>query len=135
MKQIGAFVAIVDDEEPIRKALLRLFRLANFRTEAFDSATALLQSLTSRTPDCVVLDLRLPDMSGLELLRRFSELDDPPPVVVITADDRQRTQEECLGLGVRHYLHKPIESDTLIKSVMDSVSGSCRPEAAGSEGA
>jgi FixJ family two-component response regulator len=121
MDEDGALVAIVDDEESIRKALLRLFRLARYRAQAFDSASDLLMSLSVRTPRCVVLDLQLPGMTGVQLLERFAELDDPPPVVVITSNDEQRVQDQCLALGTKRYFRKPIDCDALLDAVRDIV--------------
>ena len=112
-------IAIVDDEESIRKALTRLFRFADYRAEAFVSAADFLASLSERTPDCVVVDLQMPGMTGLELLKHLSRLPTPPPVIVITADDAQRTRDECKALGTKHYLRKPVDSAALLASVRD----------------
>jgi FixJ family two-component response regulator len=116
-----ALVAIVDDEESIRKALLRLFRLNSFRAEAFSSAADFLKSLSDRTPDCIVLDLHMPRMTGIELLRHLAGLERPPPVIVVTAHDEPHVRAESLRLGTRHYLLKPIDSDRLLESVRDVV--------------
>jgi FixJ family two-component response regulator len=121
MVKHGALVAIVDDEASIRKALLRLFRLARYQAEAFDSASGLLMSMADHSPSCVVLDLQLPGMTGVELLERFAELDDPPPVVVITSNDEQRVEDQCLALGTKRYFRKPIDCDALLDAVRDIV--------------
>ncbi len=111
-------VAIVDDQESVRKALLRLFRLELFHAEAFSSATALLESLeTSPPPDCVVLDLQMPGMTGLDLLRHFATIENAPPVVVLTAAHALRAEQECRSLGVRYYLAKPVDLQRLVDSV------------------
>lgn len=112
-------IAIVDDEESVRKALTRLFRFADYGAEGFVSATDFLTSLSERTPDCVVLDLQMPGMTGLELLKLISKMPTPPPVIVITADDAKRTQDECKALGTKHYLRKPVDCATLLASVRD----------------
>ena len=121
MDENGALVAIVDDEESIRRALVRLFRLAHYRTQAFDSASKFLTSLAVRKPNCVVLDLQLPGITGVELLERFAELENPPPVVVITSNDEQRMEARCLALGTKRYLRKPIDCDALLDAVRDIV--------------
>lgn len=112
-------IAIVDDEESIRKALTRLFRFADYGAEAFESAADFLASLSERPADCVVLDLQMQGMTGLELLEHLSRLPTPPPVIVVTADDTQRTQDECKALGTRYYLRKPVDCATLLASVRD----------------
>ena len=129
MDRREALVAIVDDEESIRRALLRLFRLNRFRTEAFSSAAAFLDSLSDRTPDCLVLDLHMPGITGLDLLRLLRGFAQPPPVIVITAHDKPHVRDECRRLGTRHYLNKPIDSKILLQHVRDvlDASSSSRP--------
>lgn len=115
------FIAIVEDDARIRTALLRLFRFAHYRAQAFCSADALLGSLSKRMPSCVVLDLHLPGMSGLELLRRLAKLDPFPPVVVITAHDDERVETACRALGSKRYFRKPIDCDKLLDAVHELV--------------
>ena len=76
-------IAIVDDEVSICRALLRLLRVANYRAESFNSPILFLESLAERVPDCVVLDLQMPMMTGVELQEHLQRLADPPPVIVI----------------------------------------------------
>ena len=75
MEAQPSLVAIVDDDARVRKALLRLFRFASYRAEAFRTAEAFLRSLSVQVPSCVVLDVHLPGMTGVELLRRLAALD------------------------------------------------------------
>jgi FixJ family two-component response regulator len=124
MDRGAALVAIVDDEESIRRALLRLFRLNGFRTEAFRSAADFLDSLSDRTPNCLVLDLHMPGMTGVELLRRLRQIARPPPVIVITAHDTPHLHDECRRLGTKHYLHKPLDSNKLLQNVRDVLDAS-----------
>jgi two-component system response regulator FixJ len=117
MKKL-ARVIIVEDEESIRRAFSRLLSIADFETEAFASAAEFLNSYDSLRPDCIVLDLRMPGMSGIDLLRHLAHhYEAIPPVIVITADDESALEEECMRLGTRLYLHKPVEGKTLIDSV------------------
>ena len=113
----AAAIAIVDDDASVRCALLRLIRCEGYSAAAFPSATALLSSLSLQIPRCVVLDLHLPDMTGLELLQRFAELDEAPPVVVITGNDDPCLRDRCLALGTRCYLSKPIDCDALLEAI------------------
>jgi FixJ family two-component response regulator len=114
-------IAIVDDESSICRALQRLLRVANYRAESFNSPIAFLESLAEQVPDCVVVDLQMPVMTGVELQQRLLELDDPPAVIIITAHDEPKTRERCLALGAVRYLRKPIEGDTLINSIEEAV--------------
>lgn len=119
MDAAAALVTIVDDDARIRTALLRLFRFARFRAHAFRTAAALLDSLEAEPPSCVVLDVHLPSMSGLELLKLFTALEAPPPVIVITADDDESLERDCKALGSRGYFHKPIDCDALLDAVRE----------------
>ena len=121
MDGTAPLIAIVDDEVSICRALLRLLRVANYRAEAFNSPLLFLESLAERVPDCVVLDLQMPMMTGVEMQQQLLQLDDPPPVIIITAHDEPKTRERCLALGAVRYLRKPIEGDLLIESIEAAV--------------
>jgi FixJ family two-component response regulator len=110
-------IAIVDDEVSICRALLRLLRVAEYRAEAFYSGISFLESLAERVPDCVVLDLQMPMMTGVEVQERLLKVKDPPPVIIITAHDESKARERCLALGAVRYLRKPIEGELLIDSI------------------
>jgi FixJ family two-component response regulator len=117
MRPEPALVAIVDDDARICTALLRLFRFASYRAEAFRSAEVFLETLAAQPPSCVVLDLHLPGMPGIELLRQLRALERAPPVVVITADDDERLERQCASLGTRQYFRKPVDGDALLEAV------------------
>ena len=114
-------ITIVDDEVSSCRALLRLLRVADYRAEAFNSAILFLESLAERVPDCVVLDLQMPMMTGVEVQEHLLKLKDPPPVIIITAHDESKTRERCLALGAVRYLRKPIEGELLIDSIEKAV--------------
>jgi|SRR5688572_2809315 len=119
----GAAIAVVDDDDSLRNSLLRLFRSAGYSAAPFATATELLSSLSLGRPDCVVLDLQLPGMTGVELLRRFTVLADPPPVIVITGNDEARLREQCMALGSKRYFRKPLDCDALLEAVREVVVG------------
>lgn len=121
MEAHASLVAIVDDDARIRRALLRLFRFARYRAEAFRSADAFLRSLAVQVPSCVVLDVHLPGMTGVDLLRRLALLDRAPPVVMITADDDERLESQCRTLGGKRYFRKPLDCDALLDAVRELV--------------
>ena len=122
----AAAIAVVDDDDSLRNSLLRLFRSAGYSVEGFDTATELLSSLALGRPDCVILDLQLPGMTGIELLRRFSMLADPPPVIVITGNDEERLREQCTALGARRYFRKPLDCDALLEAARDILADAMR---------
>jgi FixJ family two-component response regulator len=117
MDSTAPLIAIIDDEVSICRALSRLVRVANYRAETFCSPIGFLEFLSREMPDCVVLDLQMPSMTGVELQQKLQQLADPPPVIIITAHDEPKTRERCLALGAVCYLRKPIEGDVLLDSI------------------
>ena len=124
METTSPLIAIVDDEVSICRALLRLLRAANYRAATFSSPVLFLESLSERMPDCVLLDLQMPGMTGVELQQRLLQIETPPPVIIITAHDEPKTRARCLALGAVRYLRKPIEGDVLIDAIDQAVSAS-----------
>jgi len=120
MAEDSPIVVVVDDDEAIRKALSRLLRTWKFGVESFSSGAEFLSSLQSSRPDCVVLDLHMPDMDGLAVLRalRASALD--LPVIVITAHDEPGVRAACLAAGANAYLSKPIDGNLLRSAIVET---------------
>lgn len=110
-----AYVAVVDDEEPVRKALKRLLRAAGLEAEGYASGKEFLAA--ERRPDCVVLDLHMPVMSGRELMRQIRKAGTRLPVVIITAHDTPETRDECLAAGAAAYLRKPLDDRLLLNAI------------------
>jgi FixJ family two-component response regulator len=112
-------VAVIDDDESVRTALVRLFRSVDYDALPFASARAFLEEFRELTIDCVVLDLQMPEMTGLDL-QRYLRLVYPHlslPVVMITAHDEPGSSERCLAAGVAAYMRKPVESALLLEEV------------------
>lgn len=110
-------VAIVDDEEGIRKALSRLLRASGLETESYANGQDFLDAATEHRPDCVVLDLHMPGMSGLQVLRRLKAAGQRLSIVVITAHDEPETRERCIDAGACAYLRKPLEDRLLLNAI------------------
>jgi len=121
------FIAVVDDEEPIRKALKRLLRAAGLDAEGYASGQAFLEGAAMRRPDCVLLDLHMPSMSGQQLLAQIRKMAGRPPVVVITAHDTPETREQCLAAGAAAYLRKPLDDRMLLNAISAALSKSAVP--------
>ena len=118
------FIAVVDDEEPIRKALQRLLRAAGFEAEGYASGLAYLKAAAGRRPDCVLLDLHMPHMSGQQLLAQITKTTAHPPVVVITAHDTPETCDQCMAAGAAAYLRKPLDERLLFNAISAALSKS-----------
>jgi FixJ family two-component response regulator len=121
MENRRSFVAIVDDEESVRRALVRLLRAANLDAEAFPSGEAFLNSLEKFKPDCVVLDLQMPGLTGRDVQRRLINMRINLPVILITAHDDVVTQQQSLSDGAANYLRKPLRGDVLVRSINESI--------------
>ena len=110
-------VAIVDDEEGIRKALSRLLRASGLDAESYANGQEFLSAAAEKRPDCVVLDLHMPGMSGLQVLRKLKATGQLLSVVVITAHDEPETREQCMNAGAAAYLRKPLEDRLLLNAI------------------
>jgi FixJ family two-component response regulator len=108
-------VAIVDDEEPIRKALARLLRSGGLDVESFPSGSEFLESLPAHRPDCVVLDLHMPVVNGFEVQARLVEFG--VPVVIITGHDSDETRARALAGRPAAYLRKPVNDQVLLDAI------------------
>src|ERR1700720_1871712 len=114
-------IAVVDDEELIRRAVVRLLRAAGYTANSFASGHAFLQSWRIERPDCVVLDLKMPGLSGIEVQRALDEAGARLPVVIITAHDEPGARAECMRLGAAAYLRKPLNASTLLDALRDAM--------------
>jgi two-component system, LuxR family, response regulator FixJ len=117
MSKAGPLIAVVDDEEPVRKALSRLLRLAGLKAEIFASGAEFLESLTNNTPDCVVLDLHMPDTDGFEVESRLRQRGFRVPIVIITGRDMPEDRERMTERGVTAFLQKPLDGQLLLAAI------------------
>lgn len=134
MENRRSFVAVVDDEESVRRALLRLLRAANLDAEAFASGEAFLESLDKFRPDCVVLDLQMPGLTGRDVQRRLISMQIDLPVILITAHDDVLTQQQSLSDGAANYLRKPLRGDVLVRSITESIARAAANRATAAHG-
>ena len=110
-------VAVVDDDASVRRALTRLLQSADLRVLTYASATEFLDTGISSAPDCMILDIHLGGMSGLELLSRLRKFGQSLPIVIITAHDDAQTREAAAQAGCTAYLRKPLDAKVLLEEV------------------
>ena len=115
-------IAVVDDEEAVRTALRRLLRSASLDVETFSSGAEFLESVKEHQPDCVVLDLHMPQVSGFAVQTRLAESGIRLPTVVITGYDAEVTRERALAGGAAAYLRKPVDGQALLDAIAAAVS-------------
>ncbi len=110
-------VAIVDDDESLRRSVGNLLTSVGLRVETFASAEAFLQSAHHADTGCVVLDLRMPGMSGLDLLLHLATTDARIPVVILTAHSDDEVRRHTLQAGAVAFLGKPFHGEALLDAV------------------
>lgn len=110
-------IAIVDDDQSIRKAVKRSLRTLDLDVEAYASAAEFLATLPEAVPDCLILDLHMPEMNGIELQQRLKQIGVSLPVVMITGHDEPGTQARCLAAGASRYLKKPLDEQALLEAI------------------
>jgi two-component system response regulator FixJ len=110
-------VHIIDDDEGLRESLAFLLRAAQLEVRSFDSAKTFLDALPDASVGCVITDIRMPDMSGIELLRRLKELKVGIPVIVITGHGDVALAVEAMKIGAADFFEKPFDDDLLVASV------------------
>ena len=113
----GQVVCIVDDDASLRRSLRNLLMSLGFRVETFDSAEAFLEVDDRASIGCVVLDVRMERMSGVDLLRRLVTSGSSIPVIMLTAHGDDETRRRSLEAGAVAFLEKPVRSDALIAAV------------------
>ena len=121
MKEINkskndALIAIVDDDASVCEALESLLQSIGFRTTSFTSARSFLDSSELLDVSCVVLDVSMPNMNGLELLRHLAGTH-PIPIIFMTAHRDEKTRERALRAGAISFLNKPFSDEALIGSL------------------
>jgi FixJ family two-component response regulator len=117
----AALIAIVDDDPWVRKSLERLIKSEGFRTETFASAEDFIRAGDHRETACLILDLRLPGMSGLELQHRLVIDNDHLPIVFVSAHDEPETRYEAMKAGAIAFLSKPFNDEALVDAVRSVV--------------
>jgi len=116
-------IAIVDDDSSVRKALARLLEANSFQTHVYGSAREFLNSLKVEQPECLVLDLHMPDFGGLELQHYLRRHGIEIPTVIITAHNEIGLRERCTNAGAAAFLVKPLTDKTLIESINSAAKG------------
>lgn len=110
-------IAIVDDDDSVRSTLQGLLRVAGFSSRAFESAEAFLESGHLQETACLITDIRMPGMSGLELQARLNSEHRRIPTIFITAHGDEEMRFQALREGAVEFLAKPFDDEVLIESI------------------
>jgi len=117
MAKISRSIAIVDDDPSVLKALARLLATRSFATKTYISAPQFLASLAEGRPDCLIADLQMPEMTGLELQLDLARRGVQIPTIIITAHDEAGMRERCKSAGAVAYLSKPVQDSSLFAAI------------------
>jgi len=123
-------IALVDDEAAVRRALVRLLRTAGLQAQGFASAAAFLESLARRRPDCLIVDLHMTGMSGLEMLREMRRQGWALPTVVMTVSYGPQARALCRDAGATVFVTKPIDEATLLDAIATALGGAAAADTA-----
>ena len=124
MPKAKPLISIVDDDESMREAIKGLMRSLGYRVEAAASAPEFLSSPHVRRTSCLIADMQMPGMTGLELHQRLSISGKPIPTILLTAYPADGVRERALSAGVLGYLSKPFEEDDLLACVRSALTRS-----------
>jgi FixJ family two-component response regulator len=114
-------IAIIDDDESMREAIKGLVRSLGYTVEAVGSAQEFLGSRHLRRTSCLIADMQMPGMTGLELYQRLLDSGKPVPTILITAYPETGVREHALAAGVIGFLSKPFEQDDLLACIRSAL--------------
>lgn len=118
MPDVDPIIVVIDDDEVVRDSLKVLFETRRFVVQDFASARAFLAARQELpAPSCVVLDIHMPDMNGLELLRELRSAGDDLPVILVTGRREPAAQAQAQSLGAIALLDKPISHPALFAAI------------------
>ena len=121
MPKAKPLISIVDDDESMREAITGIMRSLGYRVEAVASAQEFLSSRQAGRASCLIADMQMPGMTGLELYQRLSTSANPVPTILITAYPDDSVRERALSAGVVGYLSKPFEENDLLACIRSAL--------------
>jgi FixJ family two-component response regulator len=110
-------IAVVDDDAAVRKALTRLLETAWYEVQSFGGAMEFIDTLAQSIPACALIDMQMPDMTGLELQQYLANSGLGIPTIIITAHDEPGSRERCIAAGASAYLLKPLRKTALMTAI------------------
>ena len=121
LREPEAVIAIVDDDPSVQRGLQRLIRSAGWKAETFASAQEFLARPRAESPNCVLLDLQLPGLSGLDLQKRMAEVGLETPIVFLTGHGDIPASVQAMKAGAVQFLTKPVDEQELLRAIEEAV--------------
>src|SRR5215510_2910735 len=128
-----AVVHVIDDDDAARDSLAFLLRSARFEVRSYESAVAFLDALPSAAAGCIITDIRMPQMTGLELLRQLKARKVALPVIVMTGHGDVPLAVEAMKAGAADFLEKPFDDELMLEAVRSALSDYRETRARGAE--
>jgi FixJ family two-component response regulator len=116
-----ALVGIVDDDKSVRDSISSLLRSAGYKTMVFESAEAFLDADGAVEPDCLVLDVRMPGLSGLQLQSQLRDMGRQTPVIFVSAHNDSQVQTTAFHQGAAAFLGKPFSDEVLLGAIHSAI--------------
>ena len=124
MDKNQSMIYVIDDDASVRKAFGRLLRSANLDAETFSSAEEFLSSPKQKENACIIIDIRMPGLTGFDLLERLITERIRIPVIAVSAHDDAETREHAKELGAVSFFRKPIDDQALLDAIWWAIAGS-----------
>lgn len=118
---MSGLVIVVEDEEPIRVALVRLLQSACYTVRAFASGKDFFNSPMPDTPACLLLDMQMPDTTGMDIIKKLASIEVRMPVIFITGFGSIPLSVQAMKSGAREFLTKPVCPETLLSAVAEAL--------------
>ncbi|GAB57993.1 response regulator transcription factor [Rheinheimera nanhaiensis] len=118
---MSGLVMVVEDEAPVRAALVRLLQSADYKVRDFASGRDFLCSDMPQAPACLLLDMQMPDITGMDILEQLTDKDARMPVIFITGHGSIPLSVQAMKLGAREFLTKPVNPDELLAAVNEAL--------------
>jgi FixJ family two-component response regulator len=121
LRESRPVIAIVDDDHSVREGLRSLIRSAGWSVETFASAQEFLARPRAKAPSCLILDLQLPDLSGLDLQKRMASMNLEIPVVFLTGHGDIPASVQAMKAGALEFLTKPVDEQDLLRAIQEAI--------------
>ena len=121
LRESRPVIAIVDDDPSVREGLQSLIRSAGWSVETFASAQEFLARLGRKAPSCLILDLQLPDLSGLDLQKRMASMNLDIPIVFLTGHGNIPASVRAMKAGAVEFLTKPVDEQDLLRAIQEAI--------------
>jgi FixJ family two-component response regulator len=128
MTKEESMIYVIDDDESVRKAFKRLLRSVNLEVETFSSAEEFLESQKPNKKSCIIIDIRMPGLTGFDLQRKLMAQGSRIPIIVISASDDAQVREQARELGAVAFFRKPIDDQALLDAITWAISGTKKIE-------